>query len=71
MQTISDRLKQKRSELNLTQSELAFKAGVKQQSIQQIEAGVTQRPRFLFEIANALQCDPAWLQYGNGSNRAA
>ena len=71
MQTISERLKQKRSELKLTQSELALKAGVKQQSIQQIEAGVTQRPRFLIEIANALQCDPVWLQHGNGGNRAA
>ncbi|WP_277967070.1 helix-turn-helix domain-containing protein [Pantoea trifolii] len=71
MQTISERLKQKRSELKLTQSELALKAGVKQQSIQQIEAGVTQRPRFLIEIANALQCDPVWLQHGKGGNRAA
>lgn len=71
MQTISERLKQKRSELKLTQSELALKAGVKQQSIQQIEAGVTQRPRFLIEIANALQCDPVWLQHGNGGTRAA
>ncbi|MBP2155725.1 helix-turn-helix domain-containing protein [Erwinia rhapontici] len=71
MQTISERLKQKRSELNMTQSELAIKAGVKQQSIQQIEAGVTQRPRFLFEIANALQCDPVWLQYGKSGSHAA
>ncbi|KQN53183.1 helix-turn-helix domain-containing protein [Erwinia sp. Leaf53] len=71
MQTISDRLKQKRSELNLTQSELATRAGVKQQSIQQIEAGITKRPRFLFEIAKALHCDPVWLQYGSGSTHAA
>ncbi|MBK0000318.1 helix-turn-helix transcriptional regulator [Erwinia sp. S43] len=71
MQTISDRLKQKRAELNLTQAELASKAGVKQQSIQQIEAGLTKRPRFLIEIAHALQCDPAWLQHGVKQGNAA
>jgi len=71
MQTISQRLKQKRAELNMTQTELALKAGVKQQSIQQIEAGITKRPRKIFEIAVALQCDPVWLQYGNGVNTAA
>ena len=52
MQTISDRLKQKRAELNMTQTGLARKVGVKQQSIQQIEAGITQRPGKIFEIAN-------------------
>jgi len=71
METISERLKQKRSELNLTQAELAEKAGIKQQSIQQIESGATKRPRFLFEIANALQCEPSWLLYGKLTNKAA
>ena len=71
MQTISDRLKQKRAELNMTQTELAIKAGVKQQSIQQIEAGITQRPRKIFEIAKALNCDASWLQHGNGVSSAA
>ncbi|ELY4471600.1 helix-turn-helix domain-containing protein [Cronobacter sakazakii] len=71
MKTLSERLKKKRLEKNMTQTELANKAGVKQQSIQLIEAGVTQRPRFLFEIAQALNCDPAWLQYGNKGGKAA
>ncbi|MHA3602580.1 helix-turn-helix domain-containing protein [Yersinia enterocolitica] len=71
MGTISERLKQKRSELNLTQAELAEKAGIKQQSIQQIESGATKRPRFLFEIASALQCEPSWLLYGNPTTKAA
>ncbi|HBB1540739.1 TPA: helix-turn-helix domain-containing protein [Escherichia coli] len=63
MQTLSERLKKRRIALKMTQTELATKAGVKQQSIQLIEAGVTKRPRFLFEIAMALNCDPVWLQY--------
>ncbi|NUW61920.1 helix-turn-helix domain-containing protein [Cronobacter muytjensii] len=71
MKTLSERLKKKRLERNMTQTELATKAGVKQQSIQLIEAGVTQRPRFLFEIAQALNCDPLWLQYGNKGGKAA
>ncbi|MFP9227575.1 helix-turn-helix domain-containing protein [Pectobacterium cacticida] len=71
MQTISERLKQKRLELGMTQAELAHSAGVKQQSIQLIEAGITKRPRFLFEIAKVLKCDPSWLQYGNGDGKAA
>ncbi|EOU5288322.1 helix-turn-helix domain-containing protein [Escherichia coli] len=55
MQTLSERLKKRRIALKMTQTELATKAGVKQQSIQLIEAGVTKRPRFLFEIAMALK----------------
>lgn len=71
MQTLSERLKKKRVSLNMTQTELAKKSGVRQQSIQLIEAGVTKRPRFLFEIAMALNCDPAWLQYGTKTGKAA
>lgn len=71
MQKIKERLKKKRLELAMTQAELAEKAGVKQQSIQLIEAGVTKRPRYLFELANALECDPGWLLYGRRSGKAA
>lgn len=69
--SISERIKKKRAELNLTQVELAEKTGIKQQSLQQIEAGVTKRTRFLFEIAKALGCDPHWLMYSDSSDKAA
>ncbi|WP_426097947.1 helix-turn-helix domain-containing protein [Escherichia coli] len=42
MQTLSERLKKRRIALKMTQTELATKAGVKQQSIQLIEAGVSK-----------------------------
>ncbi|HBB8702409.1 TPA: helix-turn-helix transcriptional regulator [Escherichia coli] len=42
MQTLSERLKKRRIALKMTQTELATKAGVKQQSIQLIEAGVPE-----------------------------
>lgn len=64
METLSERLKNRRIELNLTQAELAARAGMKQQSLQKIEAGETKRPRFILELATALQCDPAWLMSG-------
>ena len=71
METISERLKQKRTELNLTQAQLGELAGMKQQSIQQIESGETKRPRFLLELAKALHCDASWLMYGNSGSKAA
>jgi transcriptional regulator with XRE-family HTH domain len=64
MVTISQRLKQKREEMNLSQSQLATLAGMRQQSVQAIEAGETKRPRFLVELARALECDPYWLLHG-------
>ena len=54
----------KREEMNLSQAQLAKKVGMRQQSLQAIEAGTTKRPRYLFELATALHCDPKWLLYG-------
>lgn len=71
METISDRIKTKRLALNLSQVELAEKTGIKQQSLQQIEAGTTKRPRYLLELAKALNCDPHWLMYGDDNTKAA
>jgi DNA-binding XRE family transcriptional regulator len=42
--------------MNLSQAQLA-KVGMRQQSLQAIEAGTTKRPRYLFELATALHCD--------------
>ncbi len=66
---LSERVKNRRVELNLTQSELAEMVGLKQQSIQQIESGLIKRPRFIVEIAKVLKCDPSWLI--SGSENAA
>ncbi|MDE1492886.1 helix-turn-helix domain-containing protein [Xenorhabdus bovienii] len=64
--SISERVRNRRIELNLTQVELAALSGVKQQSIQQLENGMTKRPRFLLELSKALKCSSEWLQYGIG-----
>lgn len=64
--TISERLKVRRIELGLTQHQLGLLAGVKQQTIQRIESGTSNRPRHLLEIAEALNCSPKWLLHGDG-----
>lgn len=58
------RVKQKRVELNLSQMQLAQMVGMRQQSLQAIEAGETKRPRLLMELASALGCEPHWLLHG-------
>ncbi|MBQ0215390.1 helix-turn-helix transcriptional regulator [Proteus vulgaris] len=62
--SIAKRTKDKRIALGLTQSELATLANTTQQSIEQLESGKTKRPRFLPELAKALNCDLAWLLEG-------
>ncbi len=69
--TISQRVKQRRTEIGLTQSEVAELAGITQQSFQQIEAGETKRPRHLLEIAQALKCSAGWLVFGDEPKSAA
>lgn len=66
--TISLRLKSRRLELGLTQHQLAQLAGVRQQTIHRIEAGTSNRPRHLVEIADALNCQAKWLLFGDESS---
>lgn len=64
MQTLAQRLKYARERKGLSQEELAKLAGTTQQNIQNIEAGVVERPRKIGAIAKALGESPAWLQFG-------
>lgn len=61
---LAHRVKQKRVELNLSQTQLAQLVGMRQQSLHAIESGVTKRPRLLVELASVLKCEPRWLLYG-------
>ncbi|ELI8407952.1 helix-turn-helix domain-containing protein [Yersinia enterocolitica] len=63
---IAERVKARRDELGMTQSELALKAGTTQQSIVNLENGTTKRPRNLLEISKALNTDPDYLMFGKG-----
>lgn len=62
--SLADRVKKRRSELGLSQTDAAEKAGIKQQSWASIEDGKTLKPRNIVGIAEALRCDPAWLMNG-------
>lgn len=64
--TISARVLLRRNQLGLTQTELADLAGTTQQAIVQLESGKTKRPRYLPELAKALECDIQWLLDGSG-----
>lgn len=65
--TISERLKVAREAVNLTQEQLAVKAGVSQGTIANIEGGVRKNPRELLAIAKAVGVNPEWLKSGKGS----
>jgi transcriptional regulator with XRE-family HTH domain len=62
--TLGPRLRKRRRELGLTQTELAERVGTSQAVIQKIENGKSLRPRILEQIASALDVKPAWLMFG-------
>lgn len=67
MSKLSERLKYIRSELNLSQVELAEKAGTTQQAIQQAEKGKARQPRYLHRLAQELELDVDWVVFGEVS----
>lgn len=69
--SIAERVKERRSELGMTQAELAAKANTSQQAIQQLEDGKIRRPRYLPELSIALNCSMGWLLSGNNDRSDA
>lgn len=67
MNTIGSRIKQKRTELGLTQRELAKSIkGANHSSVSQWESDIsTPSSKNLFDLSIALNCDFAWLLKGN------
>lgn len=64
MPKLSERLKYIRAYHNLSQTELADKAGTTQQAIQQAEKGKARQPRYLHRLAQALDIPIDWLVFG-------
>ena len=66
---IGQRIKQRREELHMTQSELALKVDYTTRSaISMIEKENRDMPLSqLKKFAKALDCDPMWLMYGNNT----
>lgn len=69
--SIAERVKARRLELKLTQAQLGNLSGIRQQSIQSIEAGEIERPRRILELSQALQCSVEWLCTGKNPQSAA
>lgn len=62
--SLAERVRERREAIGITQTELADKVGIKQQSIASIENGETKNPRKIFELAQALKCSVHWLKTG-------
>jgi len=67
MTTLSERLNRALELTGVSQSELARRIGIKQQSISQICSGKTARSRYTPQIAEALEISGKWLATGQGS----
>lgn len=65
---LSDRVRQKRKELGLSQQELAKLTGMAQSAIGQIENGRNKRTTKILELAEALQTTPEYLLNGIQTN---
>lgn len=68
MSTLAERIKRRRTQLGLTQVEVAERAEIRQQSYQALEKGETLRPRKPIELAKALQVSVDWLLNGTEDN---
>lgn len=63
---LSNRIKTRRKELNLTQTELATLVGTTQQNIGKMESGENKNTSLIVPLSVALKCDPRWLELGVG-----
>jgi transcriptional regulator with XRE-family HTH domain len=66
MESLAKRVKARRRELKLNQSQVAELAGLKQPDISKIELGLIQKTTEILGLARALQCNPDWLATGEG-----
>lgn len=65
--TLAQRAKAARKHAGLTQEQAVERSGVKQSDISKIERGKTLRSVGLLQLAQAYNCDPYWLDTGNGT----
>lgn len=67
MATFGQRVKKRREELEMSQDDLAKKAGLTQPTISNIESGRNKGSTFAVQLASALKCSPHWLATGRGA----
>jgi transcriptional regulator with XRE-family HTH domain len=64
MKTLSDRVLNRRTELKMSQADLAKASGISQSTIAQIESGRNKGSKHLLALADALMVEARWLQHG-------
>jgi Predicted transcriptional regulator with C-terminal CBS domains len=63
---LSDRIRRRRNELDISQQKLADAVKVSHVTIFKWESGETEpRGQNLFKLSKALRCSPTWLLYGD------
>lgn len=67
---IADRVNERMQLLGLSQHALARKVGVSQPAIKKLCDGNVLKPRFIVELAEALEVTVEWLNTGNGEKEA-
>lgn len=66
MSTLSDRMKERMTVLDLTQDQLATLASVSQTAIHKLLTGKSESTKKLPQLARALECSIDWLAEGTG-----
>lgn len=61
-----ERVAWRRTKLKLSQGALAKAVGMRQQGVQNIEAGIVARPRAMMELATVLETTEKWLLWKEG-----
>ena len=64
IQSLAERVREKRIAMKLTHKQLAEKSGVSAQHINRLEMGYIKTPHTITKIAGALDVDPIWLASG-------
>lgn len=67
VKTFGDRVRERRTELKLSQKALAKASGISQSTVAQIEGGRNKGTTEIISLARALSVHPEWLQNGRGS----
>jgi len=66
---MASRIKQRMSELQLTQESVAHRAGISQGMVYKLLSGKAKSTSKLIELAQALECDVNWLATGHNELR--
>lgn len=64
MTTIGDRVKLRRTQINMSRTDLAKRAGIAYTALSDLELGLTKKSLALHKLAKILNCRTEWLETG-------